>query len=157
MSGGLAMLASNQSEDPANQTPADANWVRAGMGSWGLYNDSQNGDLGGRLSTYGLSAHQYVREAGDSAIGDDIVDAGAGNDEQTNAINVVATNDHQTSTTGRFDCNNCRNKINNQYFSRGLTHLDAKTTNARSMRHARHKSLERRMDGGRVNFRARGI
>lgn len=74
------MLASSQSEDPANQTPADANWVRAGMGSWGLYNDSQNGDLGGRLSTYGLSAHQYIRETGDSAIGGDIVDAGAGDD-----------------------------------------------------------------------------
>jgi hypothetical protein len=66
---------SSGAEDPANQTPADANWVQAGMGNWGLYNDAQNGDLGGRLNTYGLSAHQYLRETGDSAIGDDIVDA----------------------------------------------------------------------------------
>lgn len=58
MSGGLGAVASMQSEDPANQVPSGATWVQAGLGSWGLYNDSELGDLGGRLQTLGLTTAQ---------------------------------------------------------------------------------------------------
>ena len=80
MSGGLASLAPSPPQDPASQIPANAGWVRPGMGNWGLYNDSAGGDIGMRLNTYGLSVGQYLIDPSEGAIGDDIVDAGDGND-----------------------------------------------------------------------------
>lgn len=58
ISGGFATVASVQTEYPFNQVPASATWLRAGLGSWGLYNDSELGDLGGRLQPYGVGTAQ---------------------------------------------------------------------------------------------------
>ena len=50
----LASVAFLQSEDPSNQFPLNVAWVRAGLGSWDLYNDTVNGDLIRRLSVGAL-------------------------------------------------------------------------------------------------------
>lgn len=80
MSGGEATVASMQSEDPANQVPAGATWVQAGLGSWAVYNDSVLGDLGGRLTPYGIYTAQFW-QTGATDVAGDIVDAGTGNDK----------------------------------------------------------------------------
>jgi hypothetical protein len=104
MSGGLATVASMQSEDPANQVPAGATWVRAGLGSWGAYNDSVNGDLGGRLMPYGITTAQFWK-AGATDV--------PGNRPQTRdedcqefAIEEIANNDHSKLGIGQFDWEN---------------------------------------------------
>jgi len=102
MSGGLAGVLSLQSEDPGNQAPAGATWTRAGMGSWGLYNDSELGDLGWRLAPYGISTAQVWQAGGGSPKGPR--SPKSGDDYQDIAIWLIAINDHPTLGTGRFDC-----------------------------------------------------
>ncbi len=101
MSGGMAAVASMQSEDPANQVPTGATWVRAGMGSWGLYNDSANGDLGGRLTPYGINTAQVWQTGAGAPQGIRLLPPGDACQED--ATGSIANKDHFAMGTLRFD------------------------------------------------------
>ena len=101
MSGGMGAVAAMQSEDPATQVPAGATWVRAGMGSWGLYNDSANGDLGGRLAPYGINTAQFWQTGAGAVDGVRLLPPGDACQED--AIGSIANKDHFGKGTWRFD------------------------------------------------------